>query len=261
MNQTTKTVTVGGVAVAVAVFISSIIGSGYQGGILSHIDDVINGKNTQPVVSLNAPNWESGLFMQSPLITSIATSSHANAASGLASSTSYTFGIAALDSYGTTTLISFATQATDASTTQPRPEDIILKWNAVPGATGYAIFFGTTTTQNSANLTQYFLATTSGQYDFSTSTGSIAGSYTKSNTTAYENLLNPAGPSWFNSGLTSATSTAPASTTALQVNGTAVFSASATTTACETDTTGAIFFNTSNGHEWGCNGSTWTKIF
>lgn len=35
----------------------------------------------------------------------------------------------------------------------------------------------------------------------------------------------------------------------------------ATSTNCESDTSGVMFYNVSNAHEWGCNGTTWTKIF
>jgi hypothetical protein len=253
------TIGLGGSAVTVAIYFSSILGSQYQGAILSHLEDIINGTNTTVAVSLNAPNWGFGIPIPTPQLSSIATSSNPTAASGLASSTPYTFAVVALDGTGTTTLSNPLTITTDASNTQPLPEDIQVKWANVNGATGYAIFFATSS--NATKFTQYFLATTSTQYTFATSTGSIAGSYTRNTTTAFTELLNPNGPDIFNDNTPNATSSIAASTTALQVGGTVDATASATTTACESDTAGSVFFNQANKHEWGCDGTTWNKIF
>ena len=261
MNPTIRNVTIGGIAVTVAVYLTSILGVNYANGILNHIEDIINGPNTSVVVTNNAPNWGFGLSIQSPINTSIATSSNGSAASGLASSTPYTFSVAALDGTGTTTLISYSTITTDASNTQAYPEDIVLKWTPVNGATGYAIYFGTTTNQTNTALNQYFYATTSGQFTFSTSTGSKSGSYTKLTTTAFSELMNPNGPDIFNDNINNSTSTVAASTTVIQINGTVDMVSPATTTACEFDTAGAIFFNSTNKHEWGCDGTNWNKIF
>jgi hypothetical protein len=253
----TGTIGLGGIAATVAIYFSAILGSNYQGLILTHLADIVNTPNTTAVMATNAPNWEIGLPVASPIISSVATSSNRTAASGLASSTTYYFEVDALDGSGTTTAISTTSIATDASSTQTLPEDINLFWSTVNGATGYAIFFSTST----PSYNQYFLATTSGQYTFATSTGSKIGSYTKADTTAFSEVLSPMGTDIFNDNLNGATSSLAASTTAVQINGTAVITASATTTACESDTAGAIFFNTSNSHEWGCTGLLWTKIF
>lgn len=245
----------------VLIYFSSVIGANYQGAILNHLADVVNNNVTTAVVATNAPNWGVALEMPSVPVATIATSSNPTAASGLASSTPYTFEIAALDGSGTTTLVSSATITTDASNTQPLPEDINLTWNTVNGATGYAIYFATSTAVPSAGLGQYFFATTSGQFTFSTSTGSLTGSYTKNDTTAFSEMLNPNGSDIFNDSLSTATSSKAASTTAVQINGTVDAITTATTTACETDTAGVIFYNTANSHLWGCNGTAWTKIF
>jgi hypothetical protein len=252
---------VGGIAVSVLVYFGAITGGSYQGSILTHLVDLIQGSVTQTTVAVNSPAWSMGIPMQPPIISSVATSSNGSATSGLASSTPYVFQVAAIDSNGgTTTLGLSATITTDASTTQSSPEDLVLKWTPVNGATGYAIFFGTSTAVGSG-LTQYFYATTSGQFTFSTSTGSLPGSFTINDSTAFSELINPLGTEVFNDSINNATSSRPASTTAMQINGTAVMSASATTTACESDTAGAVFFNTANKHEWGCDGTTWNKIF
>lgn len=257
----TKTITAGLAALlSIPIFGSAILGANYASPFLTHLVDIINGANTKVAVSTNAPNWAVGLPIAVPLISSVATSSYGSAASGLASSTPYVFQIAAIDGTGTTTLVGSATITTDASTTQNSPEVLNVKWTPVNGATGYAVFFGTSTAIGTG-LTQYFLATTSGQYTFSTSTGSLPGSYTRSETTAFSELLNPGGADIFNDNINNGTSTAAASTTAVEINGTAVITAGGTTTACEADTAGAIFFNQANSHEWGCNGSSWQKVF
>lgn len=255
------TIGLGGITATIAIFFSSVIGPNYQGLILNHLADIVNGNNTTSIVSTNAPNWEVGLPMPSPVFSSVASSSNGSAASGLASSTPYTFEIAALDGSGTTTIFTSSTFTTDASNTQQYPEDIVLKWGAVNGAAGYAIYFGTTTTVPSTGLSQYFFATTSNQYTFSTSTGSLSGSYTKNDTTAFSEVLNPLGADIFNDNINISTSSKVASTTGLQVNGDAAIVSQATTTACEADTAGVIFFNLSNKRDWGCNGTTWTAIF
>lgn len=255
-------IAVGAPIVTVAIYFSSVIAPNYQGAILTHLADVINGQNTQTVVATNAPNWEMGIPVMSPIVSSVASSSNpTGAASGLASSTPYTFAVAALDGTGTTTIISTGQFTTDASTTQNKPENITIKWTPVNGATGYAVYFGTTTSPLTSGLNQYFMATTSGQYTFSTSTGSLAGSYTKADTTAFSEVLSPNSPDIFNDNIGSATSSPAASTTAVQINGTVDAIAGATTTACEADTAGVIFFNLTSHTEWGCNGTAWTKIF
>jgi len=261
MTLFTKTFQIIAGILSVPVLATGVLAANYGSPFLTHLVDVINGSQTNTVVVTNAPNFSFALPITPPIISSIATSSNGSAASGLASSTPYIFEVAALDGSGTTTLINSATITTDASTTQNSPEDIILKWTPENGAMGYAIYFGTSTTIDVGGLAQYFLATTSGQYTFATSTNSLAGSYTNNDTTAFSEILNPAGSDIFNDNLNSATSSRPASTTAVQINGTAVITASGTTTACEADTAGAIFYNAANSHEWGCNGSVWTKIF
>jgi hypothetical protein len=238
-------------AISVAVFGTSIIGSGYSGVVLTHLADIVNGANTSAVVSTNAPNWEVGTPL--PVVQGIAA---ATSTSGtLASSTIYNFEVSAVDAQGGTTTVSSIASAT---TDQTASDSILVKWGAIPGAVAYAVYFATTST---SSLSQYFYATTSSQYIFATSTGSLSGSYTKLDTTAFSTIVNPAGPSYFEGGNGTATSSPAASTTALQVNGNFVVSAPATTTACYAGTAGAIFYNTSNGHEWGCSGTTWVKIF
>jgi len=251
--------------VAVAVFGSTIIGANYSGAVLHHLVDTTNGTTTATAVVPNAPNWAYGQPLPTPYISSTATSSHANAASGLASSTSYTFQVAAIGlNGGTTTLSSPATVTTDASTTQPRPEDIIIKWAAVPGTAGYAVYFATSSAITAAN-SQYFYSTTTGQYDFSTSTGSLAGYYAGTDSTAFRTLLSPTGTSYIAGGSDTSTSTALASSSALEVTGSIRVQQKATTTNevnCYAAINGQMFFNAANGHLWICEGAgpTWTLV-
>jgi hypothetical protein len=209
-----------------------------------------NGPNTSVVVSTNAPNWEVG----TPLPTVQGITAATSSIGTLASSTTFAFEVSAVDAQGTTTVSASASAIAD----QVATEAILVKWGAVPGALGYVIYISSTTP---AAFTQYFYATTSSQYVFATSTGALSGSYTKADTTAFSTIINPAGPSYIEGGNGTATSTPIASSTALQVGGNFVVSAPATTTACFAATAGAMFYNTSNSHEWGCNGSAWVKIF
>jgi hypothetical protein len=266
MNPLIKNVSigVGGIVVAVAVYFGAVTAGNYQGAILHHLVDIIQGSNTRTIVALNAPNWGSGQLLATPTITAVATSSNSSAASGLASSTPYIFAIAALDRDGTTTISATATITTDASTTQNSPEDITVTWPSVTGAQGYAIYFATSSTATA--FSQYFLASTTNgvpntQFTFSTSTGSLSGSNTQVDTTAFANRVLPGSNSYFNGGPFGFGTSTPASSTPVDVNGYVRASRPATSTECYAATAGVVFYNAANQHEWGCNGTAWVKIF
>lgn len=246
-------------ALVVPVFGASIIAANYGYPFLTHLIDVVQGNNTVTVESTNAPNWGRATSMFVPLFSSSATTSTGTAATGLASSTTYTFAIEAFDGNGTTTISAPVTVTTDASNTQAYPEAITLSWSPIAGATGYGICFATSTTITGQS--QMFYATTSNQYTFATSTNSIYNPCTNTDTTAFSNIINPIGPTVFNGFNLTATTTKAASTTAVQINGAVVITANATTSACYADTAGTIFYNKANSHEWGCNGVSWSKIF
>lgn len=242
-----------GGSIAVAVFGTSVIGTNYQGVVLTHLADIVNGTNTNAVASLNAPNWGYGI----PLATPAAIASATTTGGTMASSTTEYFAVSALDGFGTTTVSNTVTSTTNASSTLLGAEAYEITWSPVSGASGYAVFFGTSPTA----LNSYFYATTTGAYYMASSTnGALTGSYNKTDTTAFSVLLNPNGPDYVNGNGTATTSVA-ATSTAMQVNGNFVVSAPATTTNCYAATAGAIFYNTSNGHEWGCAGGVWNKIF
>ena len=260
MNPLIKTLSIGagGIAVAVAVFFTGVSSVNYPGAILTHLVDIIHGKTTTTVVSSNSPGWAIGQPLFTPVETSIATSSYADATSGLASSTLWYFKIAALDGNGTTTLSGPLSQLTDASTTQSKPEVLNIKWVGVAGATGYSVYFSTTT----PSYDQYFYATTTGQFTFSTSTGSIAGTDTLTDGTAFSTLINPTGPSWIYGGNGTATSSVVASTTALRVNGplAPVMTATTSSSVCVAATRGQMFYNVANDILWLCKSTGWTAV-
>jgi len=249
---------------AIPVFGSAVIGANYGSIILHHLVDIVNGSNTQTVVSVNAPNWSSGIPLSVPVGSAAATSTSGGT---VASSTPFTFAVAALDGTGTTTIGTTATVSTDASTSPN--EEIQVSWAAVPGATGYAVYFATSST--ATTFSQYFYATSTNgspntSYTFATSTGSITGS-PGSDTTAFSTKINPTGQSYLNGGgltiggQTLVGTTTAASSSELEVNGYLRAQLSATSTSCYAATAGAIFYNSANKHEWGCDGTNWTKIF
>jgi len=253
----------GGAAVTVAIYFTAIIGTNYQGAILNHLASIVQGTLTRTIVALNAPNWGLGQPLATPQVSTIATSSNPTAASGLASSTPYTFAVSALDGDGTTTISSTVTVTTDASNTQPLPEDIVLNWSPVTGAQGYVVFFATSSTAKT--FSQYFIATTTNgvpntQFTFSTSTGSLLGSYSKEDTTAFANrLMSDGSVSFLNGGPVGFGTSTPASSTPVDVNG-YMRASSATTTACYSATAGVMFYNPANNLLWVCKSAGWTKV-
>jgi hypothetical protein len=254
------TIGVGGAAVVVAIYFSGIIGANYQGAILNHLASIVQGQNTKTIVAQNAPNWGSGQPLATPQIASIATTTGGS----LASSTPISFEVAALDGDGTTTASTPPSVTTDASSTLLGAEAINLSWSPVVGAQGYAIFVSTTTP---ASYNLYWLATsTSGvpntTFTFTSTSTPLTGSYTKEDTTAFSNRLMADGSkSFLNSGPIGVGTSTPASSTPIDINGYVRATRQSTSTACEADTAGVVFYNAANSHEWGCNGISWQKIF
>lgn len=257
----TRTFTIIAGLLSVPVFGIAVIGTSYSSPFLTHLASLVNGSNTSTVISSNAPNWSVGTPFPTVIAKTIASTSNPTAASGLASSTTYYFAVSALDGNGTTTMSNIQSFTTDASTTQPKPEDITITWANVAGATGYAVFFSTST----PTLDQYFLATTTGQYTFATSSASKTGSYSKDDTTAFSTLINPQGTSYINGNNGTATTTM-ASTSALEINGAFRVQEQSTSTnnaTCYSGNFGQIFYNQANGHLWACISTTtgmWTLI-
>jgi len=108
------------------------------------------------------PSWSVNIPLSPP--TSFAAAS-STAHGSLAQGYPLYFKVAAINAVGTTT-----STTEIATTTQAANTNIDLSWTAVPGATGYAIYYSTTT-PGAENA--YQMATTSNNYDF-TSTSSPA---------------------------------------------------------------------------------------
>jgi hypothetical protein len=103
----TLSVGLGGIAATVAIYSSGIIGANYTSAIVDHIIDMVNGPNTSVMPAPNAPTWSIGIQM--PQIQGVT----ATVATGgtLASSTAFTFQVAAIDVQGGTTTLSSAVTA------------------------------------------------------------------------------------------------------------------------------------------------------
>jgi len=252
----TRTIAIIAGVIAVPVFGYSVIGSYYntQSVIDTHLAELVNGTNTSVVVSTNAPNWSIGTPLATPILNTAATSTGGS----MASSTTVYFGVSALDGTGTTTMSNILSVTTDSAASLLPAEGFELTWQNVIGATGYAIFFGSSPTA----LNNYFYATTSGAYYMASSTlNALTGSYTKTDTTAFSVLFNPYGPDYISNSTTTATSTPVNGNNALQVSGNFAATSNGTTTVCNAASAGSVFYNLQNSHEWGCNGTAWTKVF
>jgi hypothetical protein len=254
------TLGVGGTIASVAIFFSSIIGGNYQGLILHHLASLVQGSNTRTIVSQNAPNWGYGTPLVTPQIGSIATSTGGS----LASSTPISFEVAALDGDGTTTVSVLASITTDAASAALGAEAINLSWSPVTGAQGYAVYVSTTTP---ASYNLYWLASSTNgvpntTYYYTSTSSPLTGSYIKEDTTAFSNRFMADGSkSFLNAGPVGFGTSSPASSSPIDVNGYVRASLPATSTACYAGTAGVVFFNAANKHEWGCDGSSWQKIF
>lgn len=112
------------------------------------------------------PTWSVNIPLSQPTNFAAASSTSPGGSLSTSSAPIY-FEVVAINSTGTTTV------STELSTTTKTGSSRIhFSWTAVPGATGYAIFYSTTT-PGAENA--YQLATTSNQYDFtSTSSPSYA---------------------------------------------------------------------------------------
>lgn len=252
MNTVVKNIGLGagGLVIALTIYLAGgATAANYPNAFLTHLVDIVQGDRTSTVASLNAPGWSFGAPLAAPTITDIASTTAGTLAS--TTPTGWYFQVAALDGNGTSTPSEAVLGTVDGDS-----QALNITWNAIAGATGYAVYFSTTT----PNPNQYFYATTTGRFTFATSSGSLAGSNTQTESTAFGVHLNQNGRSWINNNPTG-TSTPVASTTAFQVGGAVRSVTNGTTTPCTSETAGSFFFNTANGHQWGCDGTSWNKIF
>jgi hypothetical protein len=252
----TLSVGLGGIAATVAIYSSGIIGANYTSAIVDHIIDIVNGVNTSVVLAPNSPTWSIGIQM--PKIQGVsATVVSSNGT--LASSTAFTFEVAAIDVQGGTTTLSDPVTANVPLYSST--SSINVQWANTPGAATYAIFFATGTVPT---FNQYFYATstnaTTTQFTISTTTGSLSGTFTKLDGTALPDVFNPQGPSFLEgNSLISSTSTLIATSTALQVDG-LIKAYSFATTTCDSTIDGAIFYHAKDKHLYVCESGTWQII-
>jgi hypothetical protein len=244
-------------AIVTSIFSISFLGSHYGSPITQHLIDIVNGNQTQTVDSENAPNWGQGIPLPAVGLAAIATTSAGTSA--LASSTAYSFAVSAGDDNNQTVLSDIKTTATNASSTLLPDENILVTWGSIAGAQNYRLWFATGTASSASQFNQYFNASTSRSFNFSTSSGSITGT-PNTDSKAFSTLIRPNGTSFVDGNNGTATTTS-ASTTALHINGNVDAISVGTTSACYALTAGQVFYNTQNAHEWGCNGSAWQKIF
>jgi hypothetical protein len=235
---------------------AAVIGSAYASPFLLHLADISNGSNTSVVASVNAPNWSIGTPLAQVVGLSAATTTGT-----LASSTPFSFAVAALDGIGTTTLSAAVTQSTDANGNAN--EGMQLTWGAVPGATGYAIYEATGTVTTASGFTQYVLATSTNgvpntQYTLATTTGSVSGSYTKNDTTAFAFKINPLGASYLDGGAVGIGTSSPV--TSIDVASGSIRAASVSTSTCAANIDGAIFYNSKDKHLYVCEATVWQII-
>lgn len=263
MNPTLKqiSISVGGAIAGVLIYATAITGSSYQGVIHTHLVDLIQGAQTKTEVVQNAPNWSFGTPMTSPIAPTIA-STTAPSVGDMASSTQYTIGIAASDKDGTTTMLQTNTFTTAASTTKQSHISLQVSWPRINGAQRYIVYFATGTP---STLSQYFYATTTDGvannfFTIATTSGSLAGS-PPTDSSALTTRINPLGSSYLLGGSLGVGTSTPATSTPVDVNGYFRATNQGTSTACYSGTAGAMFFNPKNGHEWGCDGTTWNRIF
>jgi hypothetical protein len=240
---------------AVPVIGFSIIGTSYTSPFLDHLADIVNGTTTATVDSLNAPNWSIGI----PLPTVVGLTG-ATTTGTVASSTPFVFAVAALDGTGTTTLSTAVATSTD--TNNPPNEGFQLSWSAVPGASGYAVYFATSSSLT-ATLNQYFIATSTNgvpntSFTFATSTGSLPGTYTKTDPTAFALKLNPLGNSFLMGGNIGVSTTSPQAGIDIASSTFRVYSVSTSTCAASND--GAMFYNAKDKHLYICESTSWKII-
>lgn len=255
-----KTISVGlgGVLATVAIYSTGIIGANYPSGILTHLLDIVNGSQTRTVIATNAPNWATGT--QISQIVNVT----ASVATGgtLASSTAFSFAVAAIDVNGGTTTLSTPVSASVPLYSSTSSINVI--WPSVRGAIGYAVFTATGTVSTAGGFSQYFYATstnaTTTKFTMTTTTGSLAGNFTSSDGTAFSTFVDPQGPSFIEgNGFLSATSSPIATSTSLQLNG-AIRAYSSATSTCAANNDGAIFYHSRDKHLYVCEVGTWQII-
>lgn len=150
------------VFILAALFIAALVSRASAQTTLSTPSPFKQGGTSNTQIIPVFPSWSVNIPLSPPV--SFAAASSTSPGGSLATSTApIYFVVAAINGTGTTTVSNQI-----STTTRTGSSRIHLSWTASPGATGYAIFYSTTT-PNALNA--YQMATTTNQYDF-TSTSS-----------------------------------------------------------------------------------------
>ena len=229
-----------------------------QQAALQSLVNAITGNTTAQIVNQTSPLWSFGLPLSTPIINTVSTSTGGT----LASSTAFRFEVDATDGVGSTT--PSAEVDSVATPYGTAVASVIVNWYQPTNAFATRIYFATSTgnatLDASTPFTQYFVATTSGQYTFSTSTGALTGSPV-SQTTAYSSKINPLGVSYLlGGGLGVGTSTVQDN--GINIASSTIRATSVSTSTCSSANAGATFFSlqSNNNHFYGCNGSSWKQL-
>jgi hypothetical protein len=218
-----------GLTVGVALVAGSGIASAATSFTYQTFQKLIGTNNVVPI----SPSYSYATQLQQPSVTA-------------ASSTpggSLTGGRIVAEVVATTPFGTSSPSAEIATTTNPSTS-LQLSWPTIPGATGYAVYFGTTTPGSE----QAYLVATS-------TNGAVNTYYTLTSTTSPNYDVRPHINTGFYTQLGSASSS-------IATAGNIQTSAAATTTSCTAALNGSIFYNTANAHLWLCTGAgpTWALI-
>ena len=191
--------------------------------------------NFQKLVGLNlvpvSTNYSYATQLQQPNVT-VASTSPASSLSG----GKLVLQVAALSATGT------STPSSEYATTTTAKNGLKLSWPTIPGATGYAVYFGTSTPGSEQ---AYFMATSTA--------GAVNTFYWLQSTSSPTYYSIPSSGSGYFASIGSATTT-------FDTTGTIRAASSATTTACVAANDGAVFYNAANLHLWLCQSAAWTVI-
>ena len=191
--------------------------------------------NFQKLVGLNlvpvSTNYSYATQMVAPTVTAPTVFGAGSLSAGLLK-----IQVAALSATGT------SSPSSEYATTSVASKSIYLSWATIPGATGYAVYVGTSTPGSEQS---YFMATSTA--------GAVNTNYTLTSTSTPTYYSIPASGSGYFASIGSATTT-------FDTSGTIRAASSATTTTCGATNRGATFYNSANDLDWLCKAAGWTVI-
>jgi hypothetical protein len=212
------------IALAVAIPFCTFAGSSFSYAVFQQL---LVGNYIVPTVTSNAYATE----LQQPSVTSTASTT------GTLSGGKLYLEVVA------TTVTGTSSPSAEIATTTSVNENVNIVWSPIPGATGYAVYFGTSTPGSEQS---YFAATSTAgvvntQYSLTSTTSPTYNTPSLNGTGYYASI--------------------GSGTSSIAVSGQIQVTSNATTT-CSTALNGAIFYSTANSHLWLCTGSgpAWTVI-